>query len=227
MKSYYKKKLLNNTEFTYNDLTSKPSISFTELAGNMSSRELDMYNIPQVDRLIAKNRPIRVVDHLPSITTPVTTYYVGPTADDYYDIWMFDVDNNPIYLGNTQVRTYSEGIGIHFTELSKLITRLDVKYDNVTVHVDSEGYLSTMLVEVGDGAKLRRVNKMNIIDLNYDHTTFWVDSEGYLKADSLPKPYVKNSFLGLDENGKVVWKQRILNDVELVGDHNTETANII
>lgn len=83
---YYKDKLLYDTAFTYNDLEDKPSINDFVLEGNPSSRELNMYDIPTFDRLLRNSHPIKVVDRIPSITQPVTTYYVGPTKENFYDI---------------------------------------------------------------------------------------------------------------------------------------------
>ena len=129
---------------------------------------------------------------------------------------------------------------IGFEELVKLIYHLDsedegieiinseghkffkIKYDGQTIILDSEGLLSVPI----DNETLIVDNQGKLI-VNADFDTIRVNSEGKLEADSLPKPVLPETFLHVNSEGTVEWREQRLNDQEFIGDLNTETAKII
>lgn len=84
--------------------------------------------------------------------------------------------------------------------------KIELKYDERTLVVDPN--TKELLVPIDDD-------------------TIRVNSEGKLEADSLPKPVLPETFLHVDSEGTVEWREQRLNDQEFIGDLNTETAKII
>ena len=131
---YNNKEVANNTR-NYNELLNKPLINSVELVGNTTLNDLNVYNKPQVDSLIASSRSVKVVTALPTPVIENTMYYVGPDANNLYHIYLIDSARNIIDLGMSQDNLYTAGNGIDIDSSNEI----SVKFDNATIMLDSEG----------------------------------------------------------------------------------------
>lgn len=117
---------------------------------------------------------------------------------------MYDIDNKPIYLGNTLYPTLSPGEGMKIEEIESLIERVTIARDNITIQVDSEGRLVCEAVEAGEGINILESNKQYFADVFRDVDSLMLNSEGELIADAYPKPFELLKWLGIDSEGKPI-----------------------
>ena len=139
---YNEKEIANNTK-NYNELLNKPLINSIELVGNTTLNDLNVYNKNQVDNLIASTRSVKVVSALPTPVVANTMYYVGPNADDLYRIYLVDSSLAVIDLGLSQDTIYKNGDAIRIN----LENEINVKYDDKTLEINSEGELAVIAAE--------------------------------------------------------------------------------
>lgn len=155
MRTYYKENLIStNNDFTYSNLSDKPSISGLVLKGNSSAEQLDTFNIPTVDRLVNDNKNI-VIDSIlpqPEDVTPNTLYYIGSMPP--FAVYLSDTDSVLTYLGMSSSQSFSgnsEGILVN---LGDDISVISAKFDD-TMYINEDGKLAANLVKVDEGEGLR------------------------------------------------------------------------
>ena len=128
----------------YLDLANKPMINGQVLTGNKQSSDLNIYNMDEVDNMLASLRSIRVVSALPTAPLANTMYYVGPDSEGIYLVYLFDSMLNRIDLGESVQRLYEPGDAIRIDEGNN---KIHVKYDDKTLEINSEGKLSVIAAD--------------------------------------------------------------------------------
>lgn len=121
---------------------------------------------------------------------------------------------------------------LHFDSEGKVELKIDdtLKIENGELGVDLD---RETLVLNSEGKIIVPIDKRTLVMENgqmivpIDDDTIRVSSEGKLEADSLPKPLLPETFLHVNSELVVEWRQQRLNDQEFIGDLNTETAKII
>lgn len=126
---------------SYLDLSNKPMINGQVLTGNKLSSDLNIYNMDEVDNMLASLRSIKVVDAIPSAPLANTMYYVGPDSEGIYMVYLFDSLLNRIDLGESVQRLYTAGEGIRIDED---LNKIHVKFDDKTLEINSEGALTVI-----------------------------------------------------------------------------------
>ena len=74
MKVVYNSKEIGDNYNNYNRLVNKPLINSTELVGNITLNDINVYTKDEVKRLISSARSVKTAINLPSPLTPNTTY---------------------------------------------------------------------------------------------------------------------------------------------------------
>ena len=137
---YNSKEIMNHTN-DYNGLLNRPMINSTTLEGVKTISDINAYTKEQVDELIGNSRSIEIVTALPTNLIENTLYYVGPDANDFYDVYLVDEVRNVFNIGTSQFGEYFAGTGIYI-DADNYIT---AKIDNKTIIVDSENNLHANL----------------------------------------------------------------------------------
>lgn len=121
---------------------------------------------------------------------------------------------------------------LHFDSEGKIELLIDdtLKVENGELGADLD--LETLVLN-SEGKIIVPIDKRTLVMENgqlivpVDDSTIRVNSEGKLEADSLPKPLLPETFLHVNSELVVEWREQRLNDQEFIGDLNTETAKII
>ena len=137
---YNSKEIMNHTN-DYNGLLNRPMINSVTLEGVKTISDINAYTKEQVDELIGNSRSIEIVTALPTNLIENTLYYVGPDANDFYDVYLVDEVRNVFNIGTSQFGEYFAGTGIDIDD-DNYIT---AKIDNKTITVDSENNLHAVL----------------------------------------------------------------------------------
>ena len=140
MKVIYNSKEVGDNKNNYNRLTDKPLINSTELVGNITLNDINVYSKEEVKRLISSTRSVKVALVLPSPLAPNTTYYIGPDAHDIYTVYLTDSSDpiNCFSIGTTSFGKYYSGEGINVTDPQNVVS---VLVDSESVIINSEGLL--------------------------------------------------------------------------------------
>ena len=137
---YNNKEAMNNTN-DYNLLLNLPMINSTELKGVKSLSSINAYSKLQIDELIGNSRSIEIVTALPTNLIENTLYYVGPDANDFYDVYLVDEVRNVFNIGTSQFGEYFAGDGIIIDDDNYI----SAKIDNKTLVVDDDNNLHANL----------------------------------------------------------------------------------
>ncbi len=129
---------------SYLDLSNKPMINGQVLTGNKQSSDLNIYNMDEVDNMLASLRSIKVVSAIPDAPLANTMYYVGPDSEGIYLVYLFDSVLNRIDLGESVQRLYEPGDAIRIDEGNN---KIHVKYDDKTLEINSEGELAVIAAD--------------------------------------------------------------------------------
>ena len=140
MKVIYNNKEVGDNKNNYNRLTDKPLINSTELVGNITLNDINVYSKEEVKRLISSTRSVKVALVLPSPVTPNTTYYIGPDMNGIYTVYLTDSSDpiNVFSIGTTSFGKYYSGDGINVTDPQNVVLVLT---DSESVIINSEGLL--------------------------------------------------------------------------------------
>lgn len=141
MKIVYNSKEISNSTDNYNSLLNLPMINSSTLQGVKTLNDINAYSKQQVDELIGNSRAIEIVTALPTNLIENTLYYVGPDANDFYDVYLVDEVRNVINIGTSQFGEYFGSTGIEIDDDNYI----HAKIDNKTIIVDSEGNLHANL----------------------------------------------------------------------------------
>ena len=141
MKVVYNSKEIMNYTNDYNGLLNRPMINSTVLEGVKTLSDINAYTKEQVDDLIGNSRSIEIVPALPTNLIENTLYYVGPDANDFYDVYLVDEVRNVFNIGTSQFGEYFAGRGIDIDDDNYITTKID----NKTIIVDSENNLHANL----------------------------------------------------------------------------------
>ena len=137
---YNSKEIMNHTN-DYNGLLNRPMINSVTLEGIKTVSDINAYTKEQVDELIGNSRSIEIVTALPTNLIENTLYYVGPDANDFYDVYLVDEVRNVFHIGTSQFGEYFAGRGIDIDADNYITTKID----NKTIIVDSENNLHAVL----------------------------------------------------------------------------------
>lgn len=129
---------------SYLDLSNKPMINGQVLTGNKQSSDLNIYNMDEVDNMLASLRSIKVVSAIPDAPLANTMYYVGPDSEGIYMVYLFDSVLNRIDLGESVQRLYEPGDAIRIDEGNN---KIHVRYDDKTLEINSEGELTVIAAD--------------------------------------------------------------------------------
>ena len=129
---------------SYLDLSNKPMINGQVLTGNKQSSDLNIYNMDEVDNMLASLRSIKVVSAIPSAPLANTMYYVGPDSEGIYLVYLYDSLLNRIDLGESVQRLYEPGDAIRIDEGNN---KIHVRYDDRTLEINSEGELAVIAAD--------------------------------------------------------------------------------
>ena len=140
MKVVYNSKEIGDNYNNYNRLINKPLINSTELVGNITLNDINVYTKDEVKRLISSARSVKTAINLPSPLTPNTTYYIGPNEHNIYTVYLTDSSDpiNAFVIGTTSFGKYYSGEGINVTDDTNIVS---VLVDSESVIINSEGLL--------------------------------------------------------------------------------------
>lgn len=141
MKIVYNNKEISNNTNNYNALLNRPMINSHTLEGVVTLSDINIYTKEQIDELIGNSRSIEIVTALPTNLIENTLYYVGPDANDFYDVYLVDEVRNVLNIGTSQFGEYFAGTGIDIDADNYISTLID----NKTLVVDSENNLHANL----------------------------------------------------------------------------------
>ena len=137
---YNNKEIINNTN-NYNELLNRPMINSRTIQGATTLSDVNAYSKAQVDELIGNSRSIEIVSVLPTNLIENTLYYVGPDANDFYDVYLVDEVRNVFNIGTSQFGEYFAGDGIIIDSDNYISTKID----NKTLIVDDDNNLHANL----------------------------------------------------------------------------------
>ena len=140
MKVVYNSKEIGDNYNNYNRLVNKPLINSTELVGNITLNDINVYTKDEVKKLISSARSVKTAINLPSPLTPNTTYYIGPNEHNIYTVYLTDSSDpiNAFVIGTTSFGKYYSGEGINVTDDTNIVS---VLVDSESVIINSEGLL--------------------------------------------------------------------------------------
>jgi len=140
MKVIYNSHEIGDNHNNYNRLVDKPLINSTELVGNITLNDINVYSKEEVKRLISSTRSVKVALVLPSPLTPNTTYYIGPDMNGIYTVYLTDSSDpiNAFVIGTTSFGKYYSGDGINVTDPQNVVS---VLVDSESVIINSEGLM--------------------------------------------------------------------------------------
>ena len=118
----------------YVDMVNKPTINGVEITGNKTSDDIGMYNVDEVDNILASLRSIYAVTSLPASPSANTMYYVGPNAEGIYHVYLYDSLTQQIDLGLSKMESYKPGTAIG---IDNTVNEISAKYINNTIKYNS------------------------------------------------------------------------------------------
>ena len=188
---YNSKEIMNHTN-DYNVLLNRPMINSHTLEGTVTLADINAYTKEQIDDLIGNSRSIEIVNALPTNLIENTLYYVGPDANDFYDVYLVDEVRNVFNIGTSQFGEYFAGAGVNIDNDNYISANID----NKTLIVDSEGNLHANL-------------EMDSVPVMIGATSSAAGEKGLV-----PQPAIGTQNYGLTGSG--VWKS-IVNTLFPVG----------
>ena len=140
MKIIYNSHEIGDNYNNYNRVTDKPLINSTELVGNITLNDINVYSKEEVKRLISSTRSVKVALVLPSPVSPNTTYYIGPDMNGIYTVYLTDSSDpiNCFSIGTTSFGKYYPGDAVAIDSENNV----SVLVDSESVYYTSEGLLA-------------------------------------------------------------------------------------